>query len=168
MVDVATLRQRARLSHTETVLNAGFSADGRFVVGTSYQGWARLWSAKTGRPASPRLAGHSGAVLEHSTSPDGHTLATGGTDGTIRLFDLRTRRPLGAPLPGLPNRPVVPHFTPDGAYLLAVTDAGRAYRWDLRPSSLARHACSVAGRRLTRTEWADVLPGRDYAPACPP
>jgi hypothetical protein len=24
----------------------------------------------------------------------------------------------------------------------------------------------VAGRTLTRTEWQDALPGRDYAPAC--
>ena len=45
---------------------------------------------------------------------------------------------------------------------------GRAYRWDVRPSSWARHACAVAGRTLTRSEWQDVLPGRDYAPACAP
>jgi hypothetical protein len=69
-------------------------------------------------------------------------------------------------LPGLRNRQVVPQFTPDGAHLLAITDAGRAYRWDVRPSSWARHACEVAGRPLTRAEWDDVLPRRDYAPAC--
>jgi hypothetical protein len=57
-------------------------------------------------------------------------------------------------------------FTADGAYLLANTDAGRAFRWDFRPASWARHACAVAGRRLTRTEWNDELPGRAYAPAC--
>jgi hypothetical protein len=69
-------------------------------------------------------------------------------------------------LPGLRNRQVVPQFTPDGAHLLAITDAGRAYRWDVRPSSWARHACEVAGGPLTRAEWDDVLPRRDYAPAC--
>jgi WD40 repeat protein len=93
-------------------------------------------------------------------------LATGSTDGTTRLFDLATQRPVGAPLPGPRNRQIAPVFTPDGAYLFVITDAGRAYRWDIRPSSWARHACEIAGRRLTRTEWNDVLPERDYAPAC--
>jgi hypothetical protein len=57
-------------------------------------------------------------------------------------------------------------YDADGAYLFAITDAGRAFRWDVRPSSWARHACAVAGRRLTRSEWRDALPERDYTPAC--
>ena len=101
-----------------------------------------------------------------SVSPDGRTLATGSWDGTTRLFDLATRRPLGAPLPAVTNRIVEPRFTPDGAFLFAITDAGQAYRWDVRTASWARRACAVAGRTLTRAEWNDVLPGRDYAPAC--
>jgi hypothetical protein len=36
----------------------------------------------------------------------------------------------------------------------------------LLPESLIRHACGVAGRRLTRTEWTEFLPGRGYDPAC--
>jgi hypothetical protein len=64
------------------------------------------------------------------------------------------------------NRQVAPEFSPDGAYLFAITDAGRSYRWDVRPSSWEQRACAVAGRRLTRAEWRDALPGRSYAPAC--
>ena len=78
----------------------------------------------------------------------------------------RSQRPLGTPLPAAPNRLAAPLFTRDGAYLLAITDAGIAYRWDVRPSSWARHACAVAGRSLTRAEWSEELPDRDYAPAC--
>jgi Tol biopolymer transport system component len=167
ILDVATLRHPTWLSGSEGIRQlAQFTPDGRYIVGGSLEGWARLWSTETGQPATRRLGGHIGAVSAQSTSPDGHTLATGGTDGTIRLFDLRTQRPLGAPLRGLPNRLVVPRFTPDGAYVLAVTNAGRAYRWDLRPSTWERQACAVAGRTLTRAEWGDVLPDRDYDPAC--
>jgi WD40 repeat protein len=112
------------------------------------------------------FTGPAGRVEWEATSPDGRTLATGGPDGAVRLWDLRTQHPLGAPLPGVPNRAVAPQFTPDGAYLFAVTNAGRAFRWDVRPSTWASHACEVAGRPLTRTEWNDALPGRDYNPAC--
>jgi WD40 repeat protein len=167
IVDVATQRRRTSLPGTETVTDlARFTPDGRFIVAGSWKGWARLWSTKTWKPASRTFTGHAGRVEWQSTSPDGHTLATGGPDGTIRLWDLRTQRPLGAALPALPNHYAVPQFTPDGAYLFAITDAGRAYRWDVRPTSWARHACAVAGRPLTETEWQDALPGREYAPAC--
>jgi WD40 repeat protein/DNA-binding SARP family transcriptional activator len=166
IIDVRTLRRRTTLPGSETVVLARFTPDGRFVVGGSFEGWARLWSTESWRPATRALAGHSRGVIWQSISPNGRTLATGSGDGAIRLFDLPTQRPLGAPLPGLPNRPIAPLFTPDGAYLLAITNAGRGYRWDVRPSSWARHACAVAGRRLTRAEWSDALPGRDYAPAC--
>jgi WD40 repeat protein len=167
VLDVATLRHPEWLPGSEATQQfAQFTPDGRYIVGGSLEGWAQLWSTETRQPATRRLGGHIGQVVAQSTSPDGRTLATGGSDGTIRLFDLRTQRQVGAPLPGLPNRLVVPSFTPDGAYVLAVTNAGRAYRWDVRPSTWARHACDVAGRVLTRAEWSDLLPDRDYAPAC--
>ena len=57
-------------------------------------------------------------------------------------------------------------FTPDGTGLIAAYDIGRAYRWDIRTASLIRQACRIAGRRLTRAEWQEFLPGRDYEPAC--
>jgi DNA-binding SARP family transcriptional activator/WD40 repeat protein len=176
IVDVAKRDARASLSGAETIWGlARFTPDGRYLVGGSYKGWARLWSAEEPgpfnlaspwKPASPPFSGHAGRVEWQSVSPDSRTLATGSTDGTIRLWDLRAQEPLGTPLPGLPNRYLLPQFTPDGAHLFAITDAGRAYRWDVRPSSWARHACAVAGRRLTRSEWKDALPGRDYDPAC--
>jgi WD40 repeat protein/DNA-binding SARP family transcriptional activator len=166
--DVATHRRIAALSEDESVWDvARFTPDGRFLVGGSSKGWVRLWSTKTWKPATRILRGHAGAVLWESMSPDRRTLATGGADGTVRLWDLPTQRPVGAPLPGLPGRGTVAQFTPDGKSLFALTDAGRAYRWDVRPSSWLRHACDVAGRPLTRLEWHDaLLPDRDYAPAC--
>jgi DNA-binding SARP family transcriptional activator/WD40 repeat protein len=165
--DVPTLRRRTTLPESETVLDiARFTPDGRYIVGTSSKGWARLWSTETWKPASRKFAGHAGRVEWQSMSPDGRTLATGGPEGTIRLWDLRTQQPLGAPLPGLPNKTIVPQFTPDGAYLFSISRSGLAYRWDVRPSAWARHACAVAGRPLTRTEWEDALPERDYEPSC--
>jgi DNA-binding SARP family transcriptional activator/WD40 repeat protein len=167
IIDTATMRRRATLPGSETVRTLlRYTPDGRYVVGGSYKGWTRLWSTRTWKPASPLLAGHTGEVLAASTSPDGRILATGGIDGAVRLYDLRTHQEIGAPLPAVPNRAVAPRFTPDGAYLFALTNVGRDYRWDVRPASWERLACSIAGRTLTRAEWNDALPGRDYRPAC--
>ena len=167
IVDAATHRRRTSLPQTETVTDlARFTPDGRFVVAGSWKGWARLWSTKTWKPASRTFVGHAGRVEWESISPDGRTLATGGPEGAIRLWDLPTQRPLGAPLPALPNHEAVPQFTPDGKYLFVITDAGRAYRWDMRTTSWTQHACDVAGRTLTRSEWQAALPDRAYAPAC--
>jgi WD40 repeat protein len=167
---VATHRRVAALSDDEDVWDlARFTPDGRYIVGGSWKGWVRLWSTKTWKPATRVMGGNAGEVLWESLSPDGRTLATGAaSDGVVRLWDLPTQRQIGAPLPGLPGRLTVPQFTPDGRSLLAITDAGRAYLWDVRPSRWMRQACDVAGRTLTRAEWQDVLPGRPYAPACRP
>ena len=73
---------------------------------------------------------------------------------------------VGAPLTGVHKSPVVPSFTPDGTHLLAAYDTGDAYLWDIRPESLVRQACRIAGRRLTRAEWNEFLPRRDYDAAC--
>jgi WD40 repeat protein len=167
VIDTATLARPVRLAASETVRYlVQFTSDGRSIVGGSEQGWARLWSAATLKPVTRPLRGGAAPAQWASLSPDGRTLATGSTDGDVRLFDLTTQRQIGAPLPAVPNQPTAPLFTPDGAYLLALSGAGRGYRWDVRPATWERQACAVGGRTLTRAEWADVLPGRRYAPAC--
>ena len=65
------------LAGTSGVLHARFTPDGRSIVGGSVDGWARLWSATTGRPVTRAFRGHTGAVFWESISPDGRTLATG-------------------------------------------------------------------------------------------
>ena len=168
IVEVDRMQIRSFLVESATVeAPPRFSPDGRLLVAGSREGWVRLWSTTTWKPVSPKLAAHSGGVHALSISPDGRILASGGKDGTVRLFDLASRQPFGAPdPPGAARRPATPAFSPDSAYLFTTTEAGRGYRWDVRPSSWARQACTVTGRPLTRAEWADVLPWREYAPAC--
>jgi WD40 repeat protein len=93
-------------------------------------------------------------------------LVTASTDGQIRLWDLASRRPIGTALQGPEHVSAVARFAPDGAHVYVVFATGRGYRWDVRPTSWQRQACTVAGRRLTRAEWHDALPDRPYAPAC--
>ena len=80
-------------------------------------------------------------------------------DGEARLWDLATGRSIGGALPSARGDPPGSAFI-DGAYLMAVLHDRGGYAWDLDPSSWARHACSVAGRTLTRAEWDSALPDR--------
>jgi WD40 repeat protein/DNA-binding SARP family transcriptional activator len=158
--DAHTRRRVHRVRSTALIDVTRFSPDGRLLAVGSPQG-TELWSTATWRPVTRTFVGSGNPAI----SRDGRTLATA-VDGTVRLWDIASQQAVGAPLPGLPNRNVVSFFSPDGSRLFAGYDTGRAYRWDIRPESLARHACKVAGRRLTRAEWAEFLPTRDYAPAC--
>jgi WD40 repeat protein len=167
LVDAETLKRRAILTDSENArFFAQFSPDGRYILSGAVGGWVRIWSVATERLVGSVFAGNTEMVLWAALSPDGRMLAAGSNDGTLGLYDVASGRPLGVRLPGLPNRPVAPLFTPDGTHLLAISYGGPGYRWDVRASSWMRQACAVAGRALTRAEWADVLPGRDYAPAC--
>jgi WD40 repeat protein len=167
IVDVATMRPRLLLPGSDASPAAVlFSPDGRYLVLGGMSGSVRVWSTRTWRPATAGVQTQAGEALHLAISLDSRLLAVGGSNGAIQLFDLDSQQPLGSPLPALPKRRVAPLFTPDGNHLLVVTDGGRAYRWDLRPAAWARHACDVAGRRLTRAEWNEELPGRPYKPAC--
>jgi WD40 repeat protein/DNA-binding SARP family transcriptional activator len=167
VVDVAKLQRRPTIPTVPGLASSvRFSPDGRTVAIGRPEGYAEVLSTRTWRPVARRFAGHTGEVTSVAISPNGRTLATGSWDGTIWLYDIATGQPLGTPLRAVLNHTVEPFFSPDGAYLYAITDAGTSYRWDVRPSTWERLACSVAGRSLTRTEWDNLLPGRDYSPAC--
>jgi WD40 repeat protein len=166
-LEIWDVRRRRRMT---TLRPAGgsdfgrFSPDGRFLAVGDLLGRVQVVSTATWKPVTPSFAG--GRANWAAFNGDGSTLATGNADGMVRLWDVASGQALGAPLPGVPNSRVVPIFTPDGTHLIAAHQNGRAYRWDIRPASLVRQACQVAGRRLTRAEWDEFLPGRKYEPAC--
>jgi WD40 repeat protein/DNA-binding SARP family transcriptional activator len=143
-----------------------FSADGRVFVFADHQGRAWIYDAATWKHRGGALSGHSGMVVSADVSPDGALVATTGTDGAARLWDVASGRALGAPLPAPSAGPAVARFTRGGTHLLVLSSRGSGREWDVRPASWARQACAVAGRRLTRAEWQEALPGRSYAPAC--
>jgi len=123
------------------------------------------------------LQGHKGPVVDMSFSPDGERFATLGSDGTLRLWDLVSRRELltirhRAGFGQDDNGSV--SFSPDGRILATssqwdpnlIMGTGITL-WDVSSADWARQLCQIAGRGLTRAEWATYVPGRPYQQICP-
>jgi WD40 repeat protein len=143
-----------------------FSPDSKLLATGGGSGLVRLWDAESGRQVGGSLLASAGHVLSVAFDPQGKLLLTAGTDGATRLWDVGDRTPVGSPLPIIRNTSAESTFTPSGAGIVTVYASGQALSYNLRPSSWERRACAVAGRSLSRAEWAQFLPGRPYRPAC--
>ena len=141
-----------------------FSDDGRSLIYGDRAGRVWTFDTRTWRPRGRPLLAHV-PLLTADLSPDGRLLATTSIDGTAQLWDVTSGRPIGGPLTAGSGDVVGTGFT-RGARELAVMHERGGYVWDVRPSAWERHACAVAGRTLSRAEWEDALPQREYAPAC--
>jgi WD40 repeat protein len=162
--DARSRRLERRLDFGQVLDTARFSPDGRLIALANADG-AQVWSTADWTPITRLFGGQGGPIWWVTISPDNRTLATSARDGTVRLWDIESEKPVGA-LPGTPGNTVIGLFAPDGDAVIAGFDTGQAFRWDIRPASLARQACLIASRTLTRAEWDEFLPGRDYEPAC--
>jgi WD40 repeat protein len=141
-----------------------FTPDGRSLIYGDRDG--RVWTLDTStwKPRGRPITAHP-SIRTADLSPDGRLLATTSTDGTGRLWDVASRTPIGAALSGESGDPIDAAFIRGGSHL-AVVHPREGFAWDVRPRSWARHACLVAGRSLTQSEWRKALPQHEYAPAC--
>ena len=143
-----------------------WSPDSRVIATGGWQsGELLLWDAETGRRLGEPAQASAGFVISIDFAWDGALVVTGATDGTVRLFDTATRKQVGSNLPGVDNVWVRAHVQPQDR-LLALTQTGDAFVWDLDPARWSAQACRVANRQLTRSEWRAFLPDRPYEPAC--
>ncbi|MBA3429316.1 MAG: hypothetical protein H0U07_12205, partial [Actinobacteria bacterium] len=156
---VATLEADSRYS-----LAVDFSPDGATISTAGLDGIVRLWDIETAEPFGRPLV-HPGFAPSVEFDRTGETLVTSSSDGNVRLWDAKSRRQIGSALPGsgFANRA---GFTPDGKSVVVVYGAGVGLLWEVDPERWKARACAVAGRSLTREEWAEFLPDRAYEPAC--
>ena len=150
----------------EPARNNTVAPDGRTVgVGGNF-GDVVVVDAVTGE-VSPLLDAHDDFVESVTFAPDLATFVTTGRDGAVKLWDTETQRPPRL-RPARWGRTIASgrrSSTP--TRLLIVYDTGEIFEWDPRPDAWEAHACRVAGRNLTRAEWADLFPGERYRRTCP-
>ena len=166
VLDTQTGRRVARVPADSVAASfARFSPSGRLLAVGGADGDGRVYRVSDWKPLGRPLSGLAGYVMTMAFSPDERTVLMSGTDGAVRLYDVATSEPVGSALPATANVPVAAAFLPDGRVLAGAHD-GTAGVWDVRLPAMAERACAIAGRDLTRSEWADLLPDRTYARTC--
>ena len=139
--------------------------DGRTVGLGFTSGKVAFVDAMSGK-VSPAFQAHDGFVESVSFAPDVATVVTAGRDGAIKLWDTKSRALLGTVQPLGANKTVQAWYIGPGRVLIAYT-TGELFEWDTSGDAWEAHACTVAGRNLTKTEWSELFPGRPYRVTCP-
>ena len=144
--------------------NNTVASDGRIVGIGGVLGDVIVVDAVTG-DVSPLLHAHDDFVESVMFAPDYTSFVTTGRDGAVKLWDAATQALVGSVLPLGPNHRVRASFL-DTDRVLIVYDTGEILEWDPRPDAWEAHACKVAGRNLTTTEWAELFPDQAYRVTC--
>lgn len=176
ILDAATLdkQQTLRPGDNDGVFDLSFSPDGQRLAVGGELGLLHVFDTSTWQRAQDPVQVHNQFIQQVEWMSDGKTVATAGADATVALYDSGRDLVRAVPLPASSETDVsgnlqqgythlVPGMT-DEIIALSGERSGRAYPLD--PSEWLSLACDIAGRDLTRDEWARYLPDRPYGPTC--
>jgi WD40 repeat protein len=112
------------------------------------------------------LAGSRGILDQLAFSRDGGVLEAAGNEGTVQLYDTKGWTRLAEIPSAGPEGLLEGWLRPDGK-AVAVNNEHGVVEWTLEPKRLAAAACQLAGRNMTRAEWATYMPDQAYRRTCP-
>jgi WD40 repeat protein len=169
IIDLHTGELVQTLPHDEHWLEqVVFSPDGRWLAAATNSGRVMVWDTRTWNIHKTWEA-VSGFIVDSMVfTPDSDFLVTGGA-GKAAIWNVQQGASGGVRVEVDPSRPDVSvqvGVRDNGRTLVTYTDRTGVRLWDVSPEGLLEHACAVVGRNLTRAEWEDVLPDRDYERTC--
>ncbi len=150
----------------DDAISLAFGPSGILAEGT-LGGTVELWNPATGKRLAQPLLADSVAITSVAFDPTGRRFATAGSgDGTIKVWFTAGLQQEGPRLAADPDATSAVAFDPGGKDLLVVDDRGGAFAWPTSLPAWQQDACTLAGRNLTRAEWAQFVAGRPYTAVC--
>ena len=122
--------------HTDLVLCATFSPDGKYIASGSRNARIMVWDAQTGNLALGPLERHTNSVYCVAFSPNGRHIASGSSDYTILVWDVVTGKVIVGPFQGHTNSIESVCFSPDGEQIASGSSDNIIRVWDARTGNL--------------------------------
>lgn len=143
------------------------SPDGRTIAAVDGR-TLRRWDARTGEPLGAPRTTRGDTFVRLAFGSDGRSIVTAARNGTVEQWDAATGEPSGEPLSGYFDEVGRIALVSDAELIVAagVDRSLRVFPRDV--DDWVRHACALAGRNLTRSEWETYVgPDRPYVRTCP-
>ncbi len=148
-------------------VSLAFAPTGNLLAAGTLAGTVELWNPVTAKRIAQPLLADSSAIADIAFDRSGQRFATTGLqDATVKVWFTSSLEQEGPRLAANPNATAAAAFEPGGQDLLVADDHGGAFTWPMSLTSWEQRACSLAGRNLTRAEWAQFVAGPRYATVC--
>ena len=148
-------------------VSLAFAPRATLLAAGTQEGTVELWDPVTGKRLAQPLLADSSAIADVTFDASGRRFAIAGSqDGTVKVWFTASLEQEGPRLAADANGTAAAAFEPNGDGLLAVDNIGGAFTWPMSLTTWEQRACSLAGRNLTRAEWAQFVAGPRYASVC--
>lgn len=118
------------VGHTDMILCAAYSRDGRFIVTGSRDKSVRVWNVESRRPDHGLFLGHTGIINSIDFSPDGKYVVSGANDGTVRVWEVGKGEVDYSPLTGHNNDVMTVAYSSDGARIVSCSITDTVFIWN--------------------------------------
>jgi WD40 repeat protein len=116
------------VGHTDILVDAVFSPDGKMLVTASYDNTAKVWDCESGKILFT-LDGHSYGLSSAQFSPDSKRILTASVDNTAIIWDSENGKPL-ITLIGHKEGINSAKYSPDGKKIVTASGDNTAKVWD--------------------------------------
>ena len=170
LLDADTLKVQRTLTigPGDQPFDVSFSPDGTKLATGGLQGEVAVFDVVSGDLLHTPDRTHNEVLTQVEWLPDNRTVVTTGMDGMVSLYD--TQRGLTrVTMPGAAD-PAARYTwltTVSATEITAKSGAEPERRYPLESDQWLAYACQVAGRNLTRDEWAGYLGNLPYQQTCP-